>query len=107
MHHSKARGDSQRRVQRNGIPAIERAEAKGAHCDICRKIKEKTGEPCLPFAEHKQALLIEVNDSRDIKNIPELRAYLLKIKGLAEKDGFAGFAFVQSEQAKKKAKEVV
>lgn len=90
-----------------GEPAIEAAEAKGVKCDICAKIERKTGKPCLPWAEHKQALLVEVNDSRELKDIPELKAYLLKIKPLAEKDGFAGFAFMQSEAAKKKAKEVV
>ena len=85
-----------------GEPAIKRAEEKGVYCDICKKIERKTGKPCLPYEEHKQALLIEVDDKRELKDIPELKEYLLKLKPLAEKGGFAGFAFTQ-----KKLKEVI
>lgn len=82
-----------------GEPAINRAEEKGIHCDICKKVERKTGKPCLSYEEHKQALLVEVNDKRELKDIPELQPYLLSIKNLAEKDGFVGFAFTQSAKA--------
>jgi len=79
-----------------GEPAIRRAEEKGIDCDICKKINRKTGQACLPFEEHKQALLVEVNDTRELKDIPELKSYLLSIKDLCEKDGYVGFAFKQA-----------
>lgn len=86
-----------------GEPAIKRAEEKGIYCEICKKIERKTGQLCMTVDEHKQALLIEVNDKRELKDIPELKKYLLQIKDMAEKDGYAGFAFKQSDQAKKLA----
>lgn len=46
--------------------------------------------------EHKTALLVAVKSSKTLKEIePELREYLLSIKAMAEKDGFAGCAFIQ------------
>jgi hypothetical protein len=77
------------------IPATE---AKGAVCDICRKAAKKTGQPILPYSEHKQALLVEVNDKRELKDIPELKKYLLSIKEKAEKEGYVGFAFIASDE---------
>ena len=70
--------------------AIIQAEKQGAKCGICK------GK--LSYEEHKQALLVEVNDKkkRDLKDIPELKKYLLSIKDQAEKDGFEGFAFIQA-----------
>ncbi len=69
--------------------AIVESEKHGARCDICK------GD--LKYEEHEQALLIEVGDSRELKDIPELKDYLLSIKEQAEKDGFVGFAFKQRD----------
>ena len=69
--------------------AIKDAEKHGAGCGICKcKLK---------YEEHEQAILVEVNDERKLKDIPELKDYLLSIKEQAEKDGFAGFAFKQKK----------
>ena len=76
---------------------IEEAEKRGARCDTCKKRKRKFGERVLAYNEHKQALLIEVSDSRKLNDIPELKDYLLSIKSLAESDGFIGFAFIQAK----------
>lgn len=68
--------------------AIRDSEEKArAKCGICK------GE--LTYDEHEQALLVEVDDKRELKDIPELKDYLLSIKEQAEQDGFAGFAFKQ------------
>ena len=45
----------------------------------------------LLFDKHEQALLIECKS--DLKD-PRLKEYLMSIKDQCEKDGFAGFAFV-------------
>jgi hypothetical protein len=74
-----------------GSTAIEDAERNGknVHCGMkgCK----------LKYAEHKQALLVAVKDTRDLNDIPELKAYILSIKERTEKDGFVGFAFVKEE----------
>jgi hypothetical protein len=78
--------------------AIEDAEKNGATCDICRKNYNKDNqEKILSYAEHQQALLIEVNDKRELKDIPDLHKYLLSIKAMAEAEGYVGFAFKQKE----------
>ena len=70
-----------------GKEAILGAEKQGARCGSCR------GE--LSYEQHETALLVEVDDKRELKDIPELKDYLLSIKTLCESDGFAGFAFKQ------------
>ena len=72
-----------------GEHAIIEAEKNGARCDICK------GK--LSYKEHEIALLVEVSDSRELKDIPELQEYLLSIKEQCEKHGFAGFAFKQKQ----------
>ena len=72
-----------------GTAAIEAAEKHGAKCCTCRgKLK---------FHEHETALLVECQE--ELKNgsevNPELHAYLLQCKAMAEEDGFAGFAFIR------------
>lgn len=67
--------------------AIAAAEEQGAKCGICK------GK--LSYEQHETALLVEVSDDRELKDIPELHPYLLSIKDMCEKDGFAGFAFKQ------------
>ena len=47
-----------------GEPAIRKAEEKGIHCEICRK----SGN-ILPYHEHKQALLVEVKDDKELKEV--------------------------------------
>lgn len=72
-----------------GKEAIEDAERRGIHCGQ---------RGCtLSLAEHEQALLVAVRDNRALKDIPELKDYLLSIKDMATQDGFAGFAFIQEE----------
>jgi hypothetical protein len=76
---------------------IERAESKGAVCDICRKlVKSGRQDYVLSYAEHEQALLVECK--MDIKPTPpELHQWLLSIKEEATANGYAGFAFKKSE----------
>ena len=88
-------------AERRSREAHPRDSRKWAVCDICKKINRKTGKPILSYSEHKTALLIEVNDERELKEIPELKEYLLSIKEMAEKDGFVGFAFKQAEKIAK------
>jgi len=76
-----------------GTEAIKEAEKHGATCNICKVANKKNGAKILSLEEHETALLIEVNDPRDLNDIPELKEYLLKIKKRAEEDKFAGFAF--------------
>ena len=72
--------------------AIERAEAKGAVCDICRK--QKKG-PILTYREHEKnvTLFIRVPQNKDLNAVKGLHAYLLQIKEKATKLGVQGFAF--------------
>lgn len=71
--------------------ALEDAEKHGARCDICK------GR--LKFKEHETALLIECRaeiKGKDGKVDPELHAYLLRIKEMAEQDCYAGFTFMRA-----------
>jgi hypothetical protein len=78
-----------------GESAIKDAEANGIHCDICKKAHRQTGRPILSFAEHQQAVLIEVDSPLGLNDDPDLMPYLLSIKERATKDGFVGFAFIK------------
>lgn len=69
-----------------GAAAIEAAEKHGAHCCICH------GK--LAYAAHETALLVE-SKVEELNGNPELHAFLLKCKPLAEADHFAGFAFTR------------
>jgi len=78
--------------------AIRDAERNhGAKCCICH------GK--LSYDQHETALLIEVKDDRDIKEVGSetgpgsLHEYLLRIKEAAVKDGYARFAFKQAKGA--------
>ena len=63
----------------------EKAHHGACHCGV---------KDCnLSWAKHETALLIEVNDPR------ELRKYLLKCKTQCKMDKFAGFAFVRKKEA--------
>ena len=73
--------------------AIRDAEKRGAKCCICK------GK--LSYDEHQSAIVVVVDDARELKDIPELRDYLLSIKDRTEKDGFAGFAFMRLKDFKK------
>ena len=70
-----------------GKEAIESGERQGIRC--CMR------DCNLDYAGHETAVLIEVDDDRDLQDIDELNPYLLSIKALAEADGAAGFAFKQ------------
>src|SRR5574343_104166 len=70
--------------------SIKRAESKGAKCDICKK-----NGNILSYDEHKQAVLIDVRDARELNDIPELKEYLLSIKDMLIADRFEGCAFKQ------------
>ena len=67
--------------------------------------EKKKGKPVcgvkgcnLLFHEHETGLLIAVKSDKELKELePELREYLLSIKDMAEKDKFAGFAFIQEK----------
>jgi hypothetical protein len=72
-----------------GEDAIISAEKAGAKCDICK------GK--LSYKQHETALLVEVDDKRELKDVGELKEYLLSIKDMTEKDGYAGFAFKQKK----------
>ena len=80
--------------------AIERAEARGVQCDICRQLVKHGQQPTvLPHIEHEsqKTLFIAVNDNRDLNAIEGLHAYLLQIKPVAETLGIQGFAFPLSD----------
>ena len=51
----------------------------------------------LSYAEHETALIVTINDSRELNDIPELQPYLLSCKELCEDDKYAGFAFMKKE----------
>jgi hypothetical protein len=83
---------------------ITRAEAKGAKCDICKRLyKAGRQREILPLSDHtrQKALFIEVEDNRDSDRVKGLRQYLSKIKPLAEKLGIKGFAFPTRERTKR------
>ena len=72
-----------------GKDAIIEAEKTGAKCGICKgKLK---------YDEHKTALLVQVDDKRELKDIPEIQKYLLECKPLCEADGFEGFSFIRKK----------
>lgn len=74
---------------------IPEAEAKGAVCCICKRINFRTGKPILSYDEHEQALLVACYaDDKDDDMKHELHEYLLSIKEMTEKDGYAGYAFM-------------
>jgi len=54
----------------------------------------------LKYDEHETALLVEVDDKRELKEVDGLNDYLLSIKGMCEGDGFVGFAFIQKKEKK-------
>jgi hypothetical protein len=75
-----------------GTPAIEALE-------------RRTGRPScgvrgcnLFFDKHEQAVLVACKlDIKDQKDGSELHRYLLDCKERAEKDGYAGFAFIRAQ----------
>lgn len=73
--------------------SMKGAEAKGAVCDICKKLNRDKGTPILSIDEHEQALLVACKE--EIKDNKELKEYLLSIKDKATKDKFVGFAFMK------------
>ena len=80
--------------------AIERAESRGAQCDICRKLVKQRQQPAvLSYSEHEsqKTLFIAVNDNRDLNAVDGLHDYLLQIKPVAESLGIQGFAFPLSK----------
>lgn len=74
---------------------IPGAEAKGAVCGTCKRIKNKDyNKPILTHEQHEQALLVEcLKDPK--KDKKELHQYLLSIKEKAEADNYAGFSFLR------------
>lgn len=72
-----------------GEAAIRSAEMIGIHCAICK------GK--LSYDQHEQAALVACKIDANVEGqaCPELHAYLLKCKPLAEADGYAGFAFMR------------
>jgi len=64
--------------------AIKNGEEQGIFCGTCK------GD--LSYKEHETALLVEVKTEDNKK----LNKYLLSIKSLCEKDGYAGFAFIKA-----------
>ncbi len=79
--------------------SIERAESKGARCDICKKaVKAGRQTEVLTYSEHEQALLVECRVG--IEPVPpELHDWLLSIKDEAAKNGYVGFAFKEVKHA--------
>lgn len=78
---------------------IPGAEARGAVCDICKRINRKDSSfKILKYDEHEQALLVEVDSKAELEDVPGLQEYLLSIKDMCEADGYVGFAFVQKKE---------
>ena len=72
-----------------GKEAVAYAEEHGVHCGVrgCQ----------LTYEEHKQALLVGCWDNLKTQTgqaVPELHDYLMSIKDECEKNGYAGFSFV-------------
>lgn len=59
-------------------------------CYTCKK----------PLQDHKEALVVECKE--DVQNNKELSEYLLKCKPKCEKDGFAGFTFLDRRNKENK-----
>ena len=75
---------------------IARAEARGAKCDICRRLfRAGKQNEILPLSKHEKqkTLFIEVVNNQDLNKVRGLHKYLLRIKPLAETLGIQGFAF--------------
>jgi len=85
--------------------AIRDAEKTNkAVCDICKHINKKDpSKPILSYDEHGQALLLAVKSDKELKDIPELKDYLLEIKPLLITDNFQGIAFKQIKPAEAEA----
>ncbi len=74
-----------------GSTAIEEYEAKTSRPSCGMK-------GCtLFYKEHETALVVEVDDDRELKDIPGLQEYLVECKPICEKDNYAGFAFIQKK----------
>jgi hypothetical protein len=76
--------------------AIERAESKGAVCDICRaEVKNRRQPSILKYSEHEKVLMlfigVSANQQKDLNKVKGLHSYLLKIK--KANLGIGGFAF--------------
>lgn len=76
--------------------AIERAEGKGAVCDICRKEVRAQRQPAiLTYGQHEKVLMlfigVSANQQKDLNSVKGLHSYLLKLK--KANLGIGGFAF--------------
>lgn len=80
-----------------GNEALASAEKEGIYCFSCREINRRLGDPILKYNEHKHNLLVacykDMNKTKKLKN--EMKVYLLSIKDMCEKDGYAGFTFLK------------
>jgi len=81
-----------------GKEAIIDAEKHGIVCDICKRMNKKEGERILSYEEHEQALIVEVDDDRDLCDVEGLKDYLLSIKSMMVDDGYAGCAFKRKKK---------
>lgn len=76
-------------LDKNSIEAFEKKKGRPV-CGV-RKCN-------LLYHEHETVLLIAIKSNKELKELePELKEYLLSIKDMAEKDKFAGFAFIQEK----------
>ena len=80
-----------------GKEAIASAEKEGIYCYTCREINRKFGDPILKADQHEHSLLVacykDMNESKKLKN--EMKVYLLSVKEMCEKDGYAGITFLK------------
>ncbi len=77
----------------------------GALSDESIRDGEKAGIMCahchgqMSYDEHKSVLLIAIDSPKELNELKDkIHPYLLKIKPMAEEDGYAGFAFMQRKE---------
>ena len=80
-----------------GKEAILSAEKKGIFCYTCKEANRRLGDPILKYEEHKHGLLVAcyVDMNKTKKTKAECKKYLLSVKEMCEKDGYAGFVFLR------------
>ena len=84
-----------------GERAIWDAEKHGIYCDM----RTENGKCNKTYDQHEKALTVECKlpmgknskDGKSFKLNPELKKYLMTIKAKSEKNGFKGYAFVDTK----------
>jgi len=96
-------GEKVMRAVESGLLSKENIMAAESerHRGLCSARFESGGSCQMKFEEHEQAILVgckaNIKGKDDMAN-PELHQWLLKNKELCEKEGFAGFSFLDKRE---------